>query len=239
MSGISIWWNVGVVLGALLALPLLASALISCITAEANVRLMNRFGERAPMLFGWFGVIVHELSHALMAIIFRHKIDRLKILQNPFKAGNDGRMGYVSHAWNPNSHYQQAGNFFIGLAPIFGISVMMWFLTWLLWPTLFHVLSLHWLVFAGVSWWRILLWLYLCANLILGLNLSRADWQNTRSGLILYAIFLLLVGIVFVIAQVAVSTLLQNLLGPIVIFYVGLLVISFVVYVFAVLVERI
>ena len=51
------------------------------------------------------------------AFLFGHKIKKVVLLQ---KRDENGVLGYVSHAYNPNSVYQQAGNFFIGIAPIFG-----------------------------------------------------------------------------------------------------------------------
>lgn len=74
-------------------------------------------GFRAVMITGFIGVPIHELSHAIFAILFGHKIIDMKLFQRPDK---DGVMGYVSHTYNVNNIYQQIGNFFIGVAPIFG-----------------------------------------------------------------------------------------------------------------------
>lgn len=75
------------------------------------------FGRKALMVTGFIGVPIHELSHALAALIFAHRITELKLLQRP---DEQGIMGYVRHSYKQNSLYQQAGNFFIGIAPIFG-----------------------------------------------------------------------------------------------------------------------
>jgi hypothetical protein len=78
------------------------------------------FGSKVVMITGFIGVPIHELSHAFMAIIFGHKIASIKLLQKP---DGNGVMGYVNHSYNQRSIYQQAGNFFIGIAPIFGGAV--------------------------------------------------------------------------------------------------------------------
>jgi hypothetical protein len=57
------------------------------------------------------------LSHAVFAILFGHKIADIKLFQKP---DVNGVMGYVYHSYNQDSIYQQIGNFFIGIAPIFG-----------------------------------------------------------------------------------------------------------------------
>lgn len=75
------------------------------------------FGMKAVMITGFIGVPVHELSHALAAIIFGHKIVDMKLLQKP---DQNGVLGYVTHTYNEANIYQQIGNFFIGVAPIFG-----------------------------------------------------------------------------------------------------------------------
>lgn len=62
----------------------------------------------------FFGTPIHELSHALMAIIFGHRIKKIQL----FQSGNDGRLGYVEHQWNTRSVYQSVGVFFIALAPL-------------------------------------------------------------------------------------------------------------------------
>lgn len=74
-------------------------------------------GSRSLMITGFIGVPIHELSHAILAFLFGHKISKVKLLQKP---DSSGVMGYVRHSYNQNSIYQQIGNFFVGIAPIFG-----------------------------------------------------------------------------------------------------------------------
>jgi hypothetical protein len=85
---------------------------------EHSVNNFQRsFGARAVMITGLIGVPIHELSHAMIAILFGHKIVKIKLLQKP---DANGVMGYVQHGYKKSSIYQQIGNFFIGIAPIFG-----------------------------------------------------------------------------------------------------------------------
>ncbi|WP_368489769.1 hypothetical protein [Clostridium sp. BJN0013] len=82
-----------------------------------SIRNFQRsFGNKALMVTGFIGVPIHELSHAIFALLFRHKINKIKLLQKPDVYGV---MGYVQHSYNKGSIYQQIGNFFIGVAPIF------------------------------------------------------------------------------------------------------------------------
>lgn len=86
-------------------------------------------GRFACYASGLIGTPIHELSHALMCIIFRHHIDEIKLYQ----MDDSGTMGYVNHSYNPRSLYQKIGNFFIGVAPIIGGSLVIHLLMrWLL-----------------------------------------------------------------------------------------------------------
>lgn len=86
-------------------------------------------GRKSIYITGFIGVPIHELSHALAAVIFKHKISKIKLFQ---PNNEDGTLGYVKHTYNPLSIYQQIGNFFIGIAPILGgifsIGILMYFL---------------------------------------------------------------------------------------------------------------
>ncbi len=104
--------------------------LIFGILRDNSIKNFQRsFGFKAIMLTGIIGVPIHELSHGILAVIFGHKITKVKLFQKP---DSTGTMGYVRHSYNPTNLYQQVGNFFIGVAPIFGggisIIVLMYFM---------------------------------------------------------------------------------------------------------------
>lgn len=164
-----------------LVLPLVTSWLIS-----RNMKSVSgMIGHK--MVIGWLGIIVHELSHALVALIFGHHIEKISLLQ---AADINGTLGYVQHTWNPKSFYQQMGNFFIGLAPIFGVLGSIYGVTLWLWPAL---LNGQWII---LSWPALLGWIYLVITLLFGIDLSSSDWAGMRAGLTVYLIALFLVTLI-------------------------------------------
>ncbi|WP_258074924.1 hypothetical protein [Brachyspira murdochii] len=80
---------------------------------------------------GWIGTPIHELSHALFCIIFKHKINDIKLFNSKSET-----IGYVLHSYDSRSWYQQMGNFFIGVAPIIIGTLIVYLLFMLLAPEL-------------------------------------------------------------------------------------------------------
>ncbi|EOP42720.1 hypothetical protein [Bacillus cereus] len=73
------------------------------------------FGRKGFLLTAWIGVPVHELGHAIMCLLFRHKIVATQFFPTDT---SQGALGYVQHQYNQKSIYQRIGNFFIGIGPI-------------------------------------------------------------------------------------------------------------------------
>ena len=89
-------------------------------------------------LFAWLGTAVHEAGHALFAIVFRHKINKIKFFSpDP----STGTLGYVDHSYNKKSLYQQIGNFFIGIGPIMMCCLVLYVLSYLLFKIKLNNLS--------------------------------------------------------------------------------------------------
>ena len=72
----------------------------------------------------WLGTPVHELGHALMCLVFGHRIERIRLF--PGRCG----VAMVQHTYSRKNVYATMGNLFIGLGPIFtGLAVILAVLT--------------------------------------------------------------------------------------------------------------
>lgn len=85
---------------------------------------VRAFGYKVILYTGIIGTSLHEIAHAFMCVLFRHKITEVKL----FKPDSDGTLGYVNFTYQPSSLYQRIGLFFVGLAPFF-MALVYFFLT--------------------------------------------------------------------------------------------------------------
>ena len=103
--------------------------LLSSITRRIFAKTLGSKTE--VYITGWIGTPIHELSHALFCLLFKHKINDIKL----FNTKSD-TIGYVLHSYDSRSWYQQMGNFFIGVGPIIIGTLIVYLLFILLAPEL-------------------------------------------------------------------------------------------------------
>jgi len=90
---------------------------------RASRTLLTRsFGWWSVLWTGWIGVPIHEMSHLVACLAFRHRIRALSLFSPDPRTGN---LGYVDHTWDPRSRFQRAGNFAVGIAPVVGGAAVM------------------------------------------------------------------------------------------------------------------
>lgn len=93
---------------------------------NANGYLLKTYNKGIVIFAGIIGTPVHEAGHILLCLVFGHKVKSFKLID--FKAPG-GTLGYVNHSFNAKNYYQRAGNFFIGLAPLFSAALVIWLLS--------------------------------------------------------------------------------------------------------------
>ena len=178
-------------------------------------RNMGIFGKACCYITGFLGTPVHELSHALMCLIFGHRITEIKLFQIN---SDDGTLGYVNHSYNPKNFYHKIGNFFIGIAPITVISLLLYLLSLVLVPNMFELmfsrtasgtfsisgifdslgfaLEVFFSYSRSITWW---LFIIISTCLALHMTLSLADIKGALSGLSLTLCVFLIIDVALAI----------------------------------------
>ncbi|OGJ88113.1 MAG: hypothetical protein A2268_04940 [Candidatus Raymondbacteria bacterium RifOxyA12_full_50_37] len=108
----------------------LCGLVIRFLKERIDTVLINEYGRIPYFIFAALGTPVHELSHIIASLLFGHKVKRFSL----FFPRRDGQLGYVEHAYNPDSLYQRVGCFFIGMAPVVMGCAFFFLLTRLFFP---------------------------------------------------------------------------------------------------------
>lgn len=256
MTPIQIIWTTLWDLFLAMGLPLAGVMGLTFINRESKRLLGNTWGIKAEIYLGGLGVAIHELSHLIMALIFGHRITKVKLLVMPWQINRQspdeqGALGYVSHVWDDNNFYQSIGNALIGTAPIWGCSLVLILLTKGLVPEiyqgyqflsqnlsnqnslagtlrLFPLAIIH--MTAPTSFrgiLRFIIWALLSVNITVGgFDLSPADFKNARMALI--ELFGILVVIFSLLSFWGLAGTIAYWLGRYLIWLMTILVLSFV-----------
>lgn len=112
--------------------------LLGWIQSISNKWAYQAFGKIGILLTGCIGTPIHEAGHAIMCLIFGHKINSIKFFT---MSPNSTTLGYVNHSFNKHNLYQASGNFFISLGPLFSGTAAILFFMYLLEPYTFSALQ--------------------------------------------------------------------------------------------------
>ena len=116
-----VWFFLGALWYTLGAILICGTAVSLC--RFLFLRMMGRgFGRGVVMATSALGTPIHELGHALMCLLFGHRITEMSLWQ---PGSEDGNLGYVTHAYKKKNPYQVLGNLFIAVGPVFsGLAVI-------------------------------------------------------------------------------------------------------------------
>lgn len=202
----------------LLGVPILVVLLLTFINRDTKQNLVSVFGIGSQIYLGWFGIIVHELSHLTIAILAGHHIENFKLICSPGEVNvNGGRLGYVNESYNPRSLYQKLGTCFIGTAPIWGCTLAIYLILIMMEPKMLEQLQFFsgqilqgdiknaFLSLLATDFWqystsfeKVMAWigiLLLISLIVGGFDLSSADLHNSWSG---FAIFYIIIAMLII-----------------------------------------
>lgn len=102
-------------LASFLGIFFIVGFLIAKMERRRNQWIQSAVGRKGIYLTALIGVPIHELGHAIVCLLFGHRIEEIKFVQF---GEADGTMGYVNHSFEPRNLFHRVGLFFIGIAPM-------------------------------------------------------------------------------------------------------------------------
>ena len=185
--------------------------LFGFIIALVNKTFYKLFNYNKGVIYGTglIGTPIHETAHALLCLVFFHKIEEVKF----FQVSDDGVLGYVNHSYNKKNLYQVMGNYFIGVAPLFVGAIIILILTSLFIPNSYNSIEDSIIAFSansefslsiikdlfllsisiikavftgGDKFLFIMIYLLLIMMIALHMNLSNADLKGSIGGVFLF-----------------------------------------------------
>lgn len=123
------------------------------------------------------GVIIHEMSHLIMAVICGHRVEKVALLT----LKDDGTMGYVQHSYK-NSILSVFTLFLIGIAPLLGCGAMFYLVSQMLLPdiNLLNTVSFPSFVHSLQQYppTTVTIWLYLSISMLGASVPSQKDMEG-------------------------------------------------------------
>ncbi len=184
--------------------------------------LVTQFGFKSLYPTAVIGTPIHELSHAILAVFFRHEVAQVKLFAPDPKTGV---LGYVQHGYR-NTIYQICGCFFIGIAPLLMGAAVIFLANMVFFPEVnklflainekvisggFSTLLSSFIFFEAVSiesfqgiWFALsdasfkdILWVYLIIAVSVHMGPSTADLRNALPGVLALSIIIILLAVIF------------------------------------------
>ncbi len=212
----TVWFNILMQLVYFVGVVFLFGYIISLVN-KLFYKFVGR-GKAVCYATGLIGTPIHELSHAIMCVIFAHKIDEIKLFHIDRESGT---LGYVKHSYNKKNLYHVIGNFFIGTAPIVVGTLIIFLFVKIMMPQTFLNIGVYIDEFAsiqsqndwaeilsvafssvwgivgsifssieiGIAWWGFMI-IALC--IALHMNLSSLDIKGSLKALPLLALFVVI-----------------------------------------------
>ncbi|MBO4979853.1 MAG: hypothetical protein J6D16_05540 [Clostridia bacterium] len=156
---------------------------------------------------GYIGTPVHELSHALMCILFGHTVTKIKLVNSDKRSRT---LGYVEHTYYKTNLYHQIGNYFIGVAPILAGGAVVLLFVWFFVPDMLsdmtgavrglaeidsvpgRLAEVWHILFDKANFLNIRYWLALVfsVTVVIHMEISQSDFRSGLRGLSVLAVML-------------------------------------------------
>ena len=179
----------------LLKLSVIIGAYIVCVNwlnYYSEALLISNFGSSITRwFFACIGTPVHEISHAIVAIIFGFQIIEFRpLILDP----SSSTLGYVTYTYDRTNLFQQIGHFFVGIAPIVFQLLIIYGLYRLLIPINNKGKKIEW---SKLLRPHTFLFIYLVMQITLHMRLSQADLEGATMGIPILVALLFIVSLIW------------------------------------------